>query len=101
MAEQLGMNALTRPSGERHLTVAQTIVNNQRAKQLVLGSIPTSPLELAGAYAAIANGGVYNAPAPVRVHHRRADGAADQRYKRTAGTPVVTAAGRAPGRRRS
>ena len=31
----------------------------------MLGSIPTSPLELAGAYAAVANGGKFNAPAPI------------------------------------
>ncbi len=47
------------------LTYAQNLVNNQRDQQLVLGSVPTSPLELAGAYAAVANNGKFNAPAPV------------------------------------
>ena len=88
MAERLGMSALTRPSGEGTFTVAQTILNNQRVKELVLGSIPTSPLELTGAYAAIANQGVYNAPAPVR-SITSADGAPIA-IKRTAGTRVVT-----------
>jgi membrane peptidoglycan carboxypeptidase len=47
------------------LTYAQNLVNNQRDQQLVLGSVPTSPLELAGAYAAVANNGKFNDPAPV------------------------------------
>jgi membrane peptidoglycan carboxypeptidase len=88
MAERLGMSALTRPSGEGTFTVAQTILNNQRVKELVLGSIPTSPLELTGAYAAIANQGVYNAPAPVRSITSADD--APIAIKRTAGTRVVT-----------
>jgi membrane peptidoglycan carboxypeptidase len=88
MAEKLGMSALTRPSGEGNFTVAQTILNNQRVKELVLGSIPTSPLELTGAYAAIANQGVYNAPAPVR-SITAADGTPIA-IKRTPGTQVVT-----------
>lgn len=88
MAERLGMSALTRPSGEGTFTVAQTILNNQRVKELVLGSIPTSPLELTGAYAAIANQGVYNAPAPVR--SITAANGTPIAIKRTPGTRVVT-----------
>ena len=47
------------------LTVAQSILGNTNATELVLGDIGTSPLEMAGAYAAVANGGVFNAPAPI------------------------------------
>jgi len=64
-AEQLGMKGLEEPSDTPKQTVAQTIVENQRAQQLVLGDISTSPLEIAGAYAAVANDGEFNAPAPV------------------------------------
>jgi membrane peptidoglycan carboxypeptidase len=59
------MNSLDQPSGEGNSTIAQTISENQRAAQLVLGAIGTSPLEITGAYAAIANDGMYNAPSPV------------------------------------
>jgi membrane peptidoglycan carboxypeptidase len=65
MAEQLGMKGLEEPSDTPKQTVAQTIVENQRAQQLVLGDISTSPLEIAGAYAAVANDGEFNAPAPI------------------------------------
>ena len=64
-AQRLGMKGFAQPSDVAHETWAQTIVDNQRAQQLVLGDIPTSPLELAGAYAAVANDGRYNAPAPI------------------------------------
>jgi membrane peptidoglycan carboxypeptidase len=64
---KLGMKSLQQhdPGDNPKLTYSQNVVDNQRAQQLVLGSIPTSPLELAGAYAAIANGGKFNTPAPV------------------------------------
>ncbi|HZY75320.1 MAG TPA: penicillin-binding protein [Jatrophihabitantaceae bacterium] len=65
IAEQLGMKGLEEPSDTPKQTVAQTIVENQRAQQLVLGDISTSPLEIAGAYAAVANDGEFNAPSPV------------------------------------
>jgi membrane peptidoglycan carboxypeptidase len=67
LMQKLGMNSLQThdPADNPKFTIAQNVVNNQRAQQLVLGSIPTSPLELTGAYAAVANGGKYNAPAPV------------------------------------
>jgi membrane peptidoglycan carboxypeptidase len=63
----LGMKGLQQhdPNDNPQLTYAQNVVDNQRGQQLVLGSIPTSPLELAGAYAAVADGGKFNAPAPV------------------------------------
>jgi membrane peptidoglycan carboxypeptidase len=65
--KRLGMKGLDQhhPTDNPKLTYAQNIVSNQRGQQLVLGSVPTNPLEIAGAYAAIANDGVYNAPAPV------------------------------------
>jgi membrane peptidoglycan carboxypeptidase len=65
--QRLGMKSLNQhhPTDNPKLTYAQNVVLHQRGQQLVLGSIPTSPLELAGAYAAIANNGIYNAPAPV------------------------------------
>lgn len=66
MAQRLGMKALDQPSGNGKLTYAQAIVYNRQAVRLLLGNIPTSPLELTAAYAAIANDGVYNAPIPVR-----------------------------------
>jgi membrane peptidoglycan carboxypeptidase len=65
MASSLGMKGLQEPSGDGNFTVAQSILNYQRPQELVLGDIATSPLELAGAYAAVADGGRFNAPAPV------------------------------------
>jgi membrane peptidoglycan carboxypeptidase len=64
---KLGMKGLQQhdPGDNPDLTYAQNLVNNQRAQQLVLGSVPTSPLELTGAYAAVANGGRYIAPSPI------------------------------------
>jgi membrane peptidoglycan carboxypeptidase len=64
LATKLGIHALSDHETSR-LTVGQAIVAQQRAQQLVLGSVPASPLELAGAYAAVANGGKYSEPAPV------------------------------------
>ena len=67
MALKLGMNGLKQPieSGSKQ-TLAQEIVSNQYVLPIALGSgLGTSPLELAGAYAAIANGGKFNAPAPI------------------------------------
>ncbi|MDQ2748935.1 MAG: transglycosylase domain-containing protein [Pseudonocardiales bacterium] len=66
MAAKLGMNSLLQPSGDGRLTVKDTILNYQRPGELVLGDVGTSPLELAGAYAAIANNGTFNAPAPIQ-----------------------------------
>jgi len=65
MAAKLGIAGLQEPSGDGNFTVAQSVINYGRAQELVLGDIGTSPLELAGAYAAVAGGGIYNAPAPV------------------------------------
>jgi membrane peptidoglycan carboxypeptidase len=66
MARKLGMKGLDAASGDGNLTIAQTVVNYQRPAELVLGDVGTSPLELAGAYAAIANQGVFNTPAPIK-----------------------------------
>jgi membrane peptidoglycan carboxypeptidase len=66
MAEKLGMKGLSRPSDDNpKLSIAQSVVATQRAQQLVLGDINTSPLEIAGAYAAVANDGKFNTPAPI------------------------------------
>jgi membrane peptidoglycan carboxypeptidase len=64
---KLGLKGMQQhdPNDNPNLTYAQNLEANQRAQQVVLGSVPTSPLELAGAYAAVANGGKYNAPTPV------------------------------------
>jgi membrane peptidoglycan carboxypeptidase len=68
MAESLGMTNLTAidPNGNGKTTVGQNIVNNSSIVPITLGSgLGTSPLALTGAYAAVANGGVFNAPAPI------------------------------------
>jgi len=65
MANKLGMKSLSLPSGDGRLSVQQTIIQYGRPGELVLGDIGTSPLELAGAYAAVANNGKFNAPAPI------------------------------------
>jgi membrane peptidoglycan carboxypeptidase len=66
MASKLGMNSLLQPSGDGRLTVKDAILQYQRAIALVLGDIGTSPLEMAGAYAAVANMGKFNVPAPIQ-----------------------------------
>ncbi|MDP9118305.1 MAG: penicillin-binding protein [Actinomycetota bacterium] len=67
MALSLGMNGLKQPvDSTGKATVGQEIVRNQYVLPIALGSgLATSPLELAGAYATVANGGMFNAPAPV------------------------------------
>jgi membrane peptidoglycan carboxypeptidase len=66
LAAKLGMKGFDQPSGAGTATVGQDIVAQQRVLELALGSgIGTSPLELAGAYAAVANGGTFNAPSPI------------------------------------
>jgi len=65
VAGKLGMKGLNQPSGDGKLTIAQTITEYQRSAELVLGAIGTSPLEITGAYAGVANDGLFNAPAPV------------------------------------
>lgn len=66
LAIKLGISGLNAPEpNTRDMTVGEAIIQQQRAQQLVLGSIPTSPLELADAYATVASGGVHHAPQPV------------------------------------
>jgi membrane peptidoglycan carboxypeptidase len=86
---RLGMQnmQLHDPSDNPKLTYAQNLVFNQRGQQLVLGSVPTSPLEITGAYAAVANGGVYNAPAPVKAIEEQ--GGSAVAVKRTPGVRVL------------
>jgi membrane peptidoglycan carboxypeptidase len=65
MATKLGMKGLLQPSDTKHQNIAQVVENLGRAQQFVLGDVGTSPLELTSAYAAVANQGKYNAPAPI------------------------------------
>ncbi|MGI8678918.1 MAG: transglycosylase domain-containing protein [Jatrophihabitans sp.] len=64
-AKALGISSFDLPSDVAKQTIGQTIIGQQRAQALVLGSVGTSPLELTGAYAGVANEGNYNTPAPV------------------------------------
>jgi membrane peptidoglycan carboxypeptidase len=64
-ALDLGMNALKQPDpNARKGTLAENIINQQQAT-FTLGPAPTSPLQLTGAYAALANDGSFCPPAPV------------------------------------
>jgi membrane peptidoglycan carboxypeptidase len=68
IALRLGLNGLKQPQdgGTGKTTIAQDIVTQQNVLRIALGSgIGTSPLELAGAYAAVANNGKFNNPAPI------------------------------------
>ncbi|MCW2497003.1 transglycosylase domain-containing protein [Jatrophihabitans sp.] len=88
MATSLGVRSLTQPVPGSRLNVAQEIVANSNATELVLGDIGTAPLEMAGAYAAIANQGKFNAPAPI-ISVTDASGHARQ-IPRSPGVQVVT-----------
>lgn len=66
MAQRLGINSFSRPSGEPRTSIEQSILQYQSATRLTLGDIETSPLELTSAYAAVANDGRYNAPSPIK-----------------------------------
>jgi membrane peptidoglycan carboxypeptidase len=88
LAVQLGMNGLNQPSDNAKLTWVKQLENLQRAQQFALGDIPTSPLELAGAYAAVANNGVFNAPAPV-LTITDSTGQNQIAVKRSPGVPVI------------
>jgi membrane peptidoglycan carboxypeptidase len=64
-ALDLGMNALKQPDpNARKGTLADSIINQQQAT-FTLGPAPTSPLQLTGAYAALANDGTFCPPSPV------------------------------------
>jgi membrane peptidoglycan carboxypeptidase len=66
MALNLGMNALNDqdPASRKKLKLAQS-VTTQHQWTFTLGPAATSPLQLTGAYAAVANDGLYCAPSPI------------------------------------
>ncbi len=64
MALNLGMTSLNETEGSSPKTVAQANIDQSRAT-FTLGQAGTSPLELAGAYSALAHDGVFCPPAPV------------------------------------
>jgi len=64
-ALDLGMNTLKQPDpNAKKGTLADNIISQQQAT-FTLGPAPTSPLELTGAYAALANDGQFCPPSPV------------------------------------
>jgi membrane peptidoglycan carboxypeptidase len=64
-ALDLGMNELKQPDpNAKKGTLADSIIKQQQAT-FTLGPAPTSPLQLTGAYAAVANDGTFCPPAPV------------------------------------
>jgi membrane peptidoglycan carboxypeptidase len=65
LALSLGMQSLNQTDVGSTRTVAQAIEKESRAT-FTLGQTGTSPLELTGAYAALAHDGVFCPPAPVR-----------------------------------
>jgi membrane peptidoglycan carboxypeptidase len=66
MALSLGMTGLNAPeSAGGSTTIAQAVVQ-QHQTGFTLGFSPTAPLQLAGAYAMVANDGVYCAPTPIK-----------------------------------
>ncbi len=73
MALRLGMDGLNRPEPGSATTISRAVVAQHQAG-FTLGFSPTSPLELAGAYATVAADGVHCPPVPV-VKVTRADGA--------------------------
>ncbi len=89
LMSQLGMKGMDQPSDTPKQTWAQIIDSKARAQQLVLGSVPASPLELAGAYAAVANNGRFNAPAPILTIRDSAGNAVA--VKRVTGRQVISA----------
>ena len=64
IALNLGMTSLNETEGSSPKTVAQENIDQSRAT-FTLGQAGTSPLELAGAYSALAHDGVFCPPAPV------------------------------------
>jgi membrane peptidoglycan carboxypeptidase len=64
-ALDLGMNSLNAKDPQaKKGTIAQNIISQYQAT-FTLGPTATSPLELTGAYAAVANDGTFCAPAPI------------------------------------
>ena len=64
-ATALGVQSLQQKLPGDRLDIAQDIVSQSNATELVLGDVGSSPLEMAGAYAAVADEGKFNAPAPI------------------------------------
>jgi len=65
MAQNLGVHSMQQKISGDRLNIAQEIVAQSNATELVLGDVGSSPLEMAGAYAGVANEGKFNAPAPI------------------------------------
>lgn len=88
MATSLGLNALKEKDAQdpKH-SYAQNVINQHQATY-TLGFKPTSPLELTGAYAAVANDGVFCAPSPI-VSIKSATGQ-DLPVKRSPCTPQMS-----------
>lgn len=87
IAQRLGISNLSEKVG--NTTVAQEIVNKQLAQQFTLGVPSASPLAIAGAYAGVANEGMFNAPSPVTMVYDSDNNAVDTR--RQAGVQAVPA----------
>ena len=65
MATALGVKSLQQTIPGDRVDIAQDILATSNATELVLGDIGTSPLEMAGAYAGVADAGRFNAPSPI------------------------------------
>jgi membrane peptidoglycan carboxypeptidase len=89
MALSLGMNALNDqdPASRKKTKLAQSVTTQHQAT-FTLGPAATSPLQLTGAYATVANDGVYCAPSPV-VSIKNASGH-DVIFKRTPCAPQMS-----------
>jgi membrane peptidoglycan carboxypeptidase len=87
-ALSLGMNTLKEKDPHtKKGTVAANIISQQQAT-FTLGPAATSPLELTGAYAAVANDGSFCAPSPI-ISIKDSNGK-DLDVKRSPCTPVMT-----------
>lgn len=87
MGKKLGLTSFNRLETGKQ-TVGDVITNREQAQRLVLGFVETSPLEIAGAYAAVANKGVFNAPAPI-LSVTDSNGSALRVKRQSGGTRVV------------
>lgn len=78
IAQRLGLNSLDAKENSRE-TIAQYIVSKEQVQRFTLGNPAASPLEMAGAYAGVANEGDFNAPAPVTMVYDSDGNAVDTR----------------------
>ncbi len=85
-ALKLGMNSLKQKETAKG-TIAQDVINQHQAT-FTLGPKATSPLELAGAYAAVANDGSFCAPSPII--SIKDEAGKDVDVKRSPCTPVMS-----------